>query len=203
MRTQLTRALALLALFVIGCQTTPPTEAKRETLDDESRAALNRFQREDPDLKNMLDSAYGYAVFPNIGKGGAIVGGAYGRGIVYEQGRMVGYADVRQATIGAQLGGQTFAETIVFQNKEAMDKFKANQLTFSATASAVAIKAGAAKTARYSHGVAVFTMPNGGLMFEASVGGQQFTYTSAENAGGTTQPSERRTTVEERTTETR
>jgi lipid-binding SYLF domain-containing protein len=193
------RLLAMFALVLIGCTTTPPSEAKRETLDDDSHAAINRMMREDAGLKNMVDNAYGYAIFPDVGKGGLIVGGAYGRGEVYERGVMTGYADLRQATVGAQLGGQTFAELIVFQNREALEKFKANQLAFTANASAVAIKKGAAAAARYDNGVAVFTMPNGGLMFEASVGGQQFTYTSKENAGAATRPAEKHTTVEETT----
>jgi lipid-binding SYLF domain-containing protein len=192
--------LALLALgaVMIGCETTPKNEAKKDTLVDDSHAAINRFQREDPSLRDMMSSAYGYAVFPNIGKGGVIVGGAYGKGTVYQQGNMVGYADLTQATVGAQLGGQTFSEVILFENSDAMNHFKANELAFSANASAVAIKAGAAKSAKYNNGVAVFTMPNGGLMFEASVGGQKFTYVpanqgdrsvAADQRAATTQPS--------------
>jgi len=191
-------ALLALGALMIGCETTPKNEAKKDTLQEDSHAALNRLQREDPSLRDMMNSAYGYAVFPNIGKGGLIVGGAYGKGTVYEQGNMVGYADLTQGTIGAQLGGQTFSEIIVFENSDALNRFKNNQLAFSANASAVAIKAGAAKSAKYNDGVAVFTMPNGGLMFEASVGGQKFTYVpagqgnrsvAADQHAATTQPS--------------
>lgn len=190
--------LALIALgaVLIGCETTPKNEAKKDTLQDDSRAALNRFQREDPSLRDMMNGAYGYAVFPSIGKGGLIVGGAYGKGIVYQQGNMVGYADLTQGTIGAQLGGQTFSEVIVFENSDAMNRFKNNEFAFSANASAVAIKAGAAKSAKYNDGVAVFTMPNGGLMAEASVGGQKFTYVPAEQGDRSVAANERAATTQ-------
>jgi lipid-binding SYLF domain-containing protein len=171
--------VALVALTTLSaCQTTPPSAAARESLKDDSQATLNRFMREDPGLKDFLNRAHGYVVFPEIGKGGLIVGAAYGRGRVYEQGRAMGYADMSQASIGAQIGGETYSEIISFQTPEAFNNFKANQLTFAANASAVAIKTGASAAAKYENGVAVFTMTKGGLMAEASVGGQKFTYIS-------------------------
>ena len=201
MMTRFSQLLFLMmCVLLVGCQTTPENDTKRANLDDSVNATINRFERVDPGLKSTLDNAYGYAVFPEVGKGGLIVGGAYGKGRVIEQGRMVGYADLTQATVGAQAGGETFAEIISFQDRNALERFKANQLAFSANASAVAIKAGKAAAARYDNGVAVFTMPNGGLMLEASVGGQKFTYTANENAGGTTRPAMEKRTVEERTT---
>jgi lipid-binding SYLF domain-containing protein len=179
--------LTLVALVALGtisaCQTTPASSADRENLKDDSQATLNRFQREDPGLKDFLNRAYGYAVFPDIGKGGLIVGGAYGKGRVYEQGRAVGWTDMTQASVGAQIGGQTYSEIIAFETAETLNSFKANRLAFAANASAVAIKSGASAAAKYDNGVAVFTMPKGGLMAEASVGGQKFTYTSDADAG--------------------
>jgi lipid-binding SYLF domain-containing protein len=178
-RTAAATTLALAATLLIatpGCSTAPKTEAKQQTLTDNAQATVNRFKRDDPGMNDLLSRSYGYAVFPNVGKGGVGVGGAYGKGVVYEQGQMVGFADLTQATIGFQLGGETFAELIVFENREALERFKNNQLEFSANASAVAIKSGAAAAAQFHEGTAVFTDPNGGLMFEASVGGQKFTY---------------------------
>jgi lipid-binding SYLF domain-containing protein len=137
-------------------------------------------------LRDVIDKAYGHAVFPKIGKGGVIVGGAYGRGIVYEQGGMIGYADMTQASVGAQLGGQTYSEIIAFENKEALERFKQNRLALSANLSAVIVESGAAKAARYTDGVAVFVMPRAGAMAEASVGGQKFTFVADESAGATT-----------------
>lgn len=187
--------LALVALVALGalsaCQTTPTSTAARENLTDDAQAAVNRFEREDLGLKDFLNRAYGYAVFPDIGKGGLIVGGAYGKGRVYEQGRPIGYADLTQGTVGAQIGGQTYSEIIAFEHSNALNNFKANKLAFAANASAVAIKAGASTAAKYDNGVAVFTMTKGGLMAEASVGGQKFTYvpnSEITNEHATTMP---------------
>jgi lipid-binding SYLF domain-containing protein len=111
-----------------------------------------------------------------VGKGGIIAAGAYGRGQVYEQGEFIGYSDISQATIGAQIGGQTFSEVLAFENPDAMETFKSGQFAFDANASAVALKSGAAASAKYEHGVAVFVEPIGGLMVEAAVGGQSFSF---------------------------
>ena len=168
----------LLSLILIGCSTEPRSQAAREDLSNDAQTELNRLKHEDASLDDFLSRAYGYAVFPSVGKGGALVGGAYGHGVVYQGGQMIGYADLRQATVGLQLGGQTYTEVIAFETKNALDNFKSNNFAFSGNASAVALKSGAAATAKYDNGVAVFTAPRGGLMFEASIGGQQFTYTA-------------------------
>jgi lipid-binding SYLF domain-containing protein len=130
----------------------------------------------DPGLGNLLDSAYGYAVFPDIGKGGVIVGAAYGRGVLYEHGHQVGYLELNQGSIGAQLGGQTFAELIVFRDRFAVERLKAGSFELGANASAVALQSGAAASAAFADGVAVFTLPHGGLMAELSVSGQKLNY---------------------------
>ena len=165
-----------------GCSTAPPSQTAKEDLSSNSHAAFADMKRTDPTLDQMLQNAYGWAVFPDIGKGAAGIGGAYGRGEVYEQGKFIGYADVSEGTIGAQVGGQTYAELLVFQTKSALDNFKGNSLKFAADASAVALKSGAAASANYANGVAVFTHPQGGLMVEAAIGGQQFTFESAQSA---------------------
>src|SRR5690606_34069387 len=112
------------------------------------------FKNADSSLQGFLDKSYGYAVFPDVGKGGLGLGGAYGRGQVFEQGRLIGYCDLSQATIGLQAGAQTYSELIVFENKEALDRFTSGRFEFSANASAVALKAGAAAAADYTNGVA-------------------------------------------------
>jgi lipid-binding SYLF domain-containing protein len=163
-------------LTLSGCATAPDTEAKQAELRASVDKTITRIKTLDPSLEKQLANAYGYAIFPAVGKGGAVVGGAYGRGEVYEQGKMTGWADLSQATIGAQLGGQTFSEVILFENKSALDSFKSGKLQFAANASAVAMKSGAAETAKYTDGVLVFAEPISGLMVEAAVGGQSFSF---------------------------
>lgn len=169
-------AVLIVTVNLIGCSTAPKTEAKKEALGIDVRATVDTMNVEDPSFKDFLNKAYGYVVFPSVGKGGAIVGGAYGRGEVYEQGKMIGYADISQATVGLQLGGQNFAEVIAFENKAALDRFVTNKYEVAANASAVALKSGAAATAKYTDGVALFTHVKGGLMAEAAIGGQRFNF---------------------------
>lgn len=169
-------ALVVGSAVLSGCETAPKTAGDRATLSSEVSSSLSAFRNADPTLNDLLSRSVGYAVFPDIGKAGFIAGGAYGRGEVYEGGRMIGYADVSKGSIGLQAGAQTFAELVIFMRQEQLDEFKRGDFAFSADASAVAIKAGAAGAADYSKGVIVFTQPKGGLMAEASVGGQQFTF---------------------------
>lgn len=164
------------AIAACGCSTEPKTEADKSTLSAECAAAMQRFRNEDPTLQALLDKSVGWAVFPEVGKAGLIAGGSYGRGEVYEKGVKIGYCDISQATIGLQIGAQTFSELVVFLHADELEKFKTNQLEFAANLSAVALTAGAAGTADHSKGVIVFTLAKGGLMAEASVGGQQFTF---------------------------
>ena len=170
--------LSLLAFCVLatGCTTTPPSPEAKENLMTLADDGTKQMYTSDPSLKNFVDRAYGYAIFPRLGKGAFIVGGSYGRGMVYEQGQFVGYADLSQATIGLQAGGESFRELIVFESRESLDRFKQGQLKFAANVSAVILKTGAGQTARYTDGVAVFVEPIAGAMVEAAIGGQQFTY---------------------------
>jgi len=163
-------------LTLAGCATAPDTEAKKADLHANVDKAMTRIKTLDPSVQNKLANAYGYAIFPSVAKGGAIVGGAYGRGEVYEQGKMVGWADLSQATIGAQLGGQSFSQLILFENKAALENFKNGKLKFAANASAVALKSGAADSAGYTDGVLVLVEPISGLMVEAALGGQSFSF---------------------------
>jgi lipid-binding SYLF domain-containing protein len=167
------------ATLVVGCATNPPeTQSEKQALRTESQSALQKMYDRDPSLRGFLNNAYGYAVFPSVGKGGVIAGGASGKGEVFEQGRLIGYAELNQATIGAQIGGQEFAELIVFQDEPALRRFENDEYSFAANASAVALKAGASNQANFEKGVAVFTLPTGGLMAEAAIGGQSFNFQS-------------------------
>ena len=152
----------------------------------------------DAGISNMFNSAYGYALFPTIGKAGFLVGGAYGEGRVYEQGNHIGNTTMMQATIGFQLGGTGFSEVVFFQDKRALSEFTNGNFEFGAEAQATAITAAAGASANtsgnsatasggknnattagggYHKGLSTFTITKGGLMFEATVGGQKFSFT--------------------------
>ncbi len=146
----------------------------------------------------FFSKSYGYAVFPTIGKAGFVIGGAYGKGKVYEQGKYIGDTSMTQGSIGFQLGAQGYSQIVFFQNKAALDAFTSGNFEFSANAEAVAITAGASASASttgntasasggknnantasggFRKGMAVFTVAKGGLMFEASLAGQKFDFT--------------------------
>lgn len=144
-----------------------------EALED-AGYAKEAFLKEDDGMADFFDNAYGFAIFPKVGKGAFVVGGAGGRGVVYEQGNPIGEAKLTQVTIGAQAGGQSYREVIFFEDAAAFKNFKKGKMKLSAQVSAVAAAAGASADAPYQEGVIVFTMPIGGLMYEASVGGQKF-----------------------------
>lgn len=165
--------LILIALAgLMACATTPSDDRMLR----ESRAALDRFVDRDPGIQSWIDNAHGYVVFPEIAKGGFWVGGGFGRGVVFERGQPIGRATTSQATIGAQIGAQSYSQVIFFRDEAALRTFQRGNLEFSAQATAVAASAGAAATTSYERGVAVFNMTRGGLMAEASVGGQRFSF---------------------------
>ena len=145
--------------------------------EQDVKTALAEFERTNPKIASFMESAYGYAVFPTVAKGAIGIGGAHGDGLVYEKGKLIGATTLGQITIGFQLGGQAYRELIVFQNKQALDRFKGGNFEFDAQASGVAVTAGISFDAAYEHGVAIFTMAKGGLMYEASIGGQKFSFT--------------------------
>lgn len=139
-------------------------------------AAIAEFKTADPSIEPFFKESYGYAIFPEITKGAVGIGGAGGDGTVFQGGESIGSSSMSQVTIGLQLGGQTYSEVIFFKDKAALDKFKSGDYEVAAGASAIALKEGVSKTADYEQGVAIFTMGTGGLMFEASIGGQKFSF---------------------------
>ena len=134
------------------------------------------FKEKDPEIDVFFEEARGYSVFPSIGKGGIGIGGAHGKGVVYDRGKLIGTSKMTQLSIGLQLGAQSYSEIIFFKDKKALEDFTGGKFKFGAHVSAVALEAGASATAAYNDGVAIFTMIRGGLMYEASVGGQKFSY---------------------------
>jgi lipid-binding SYLF domain-containing protein len=159
--------LALLSVSV--AQAEDDTQAQ-------SQQAISNFKSKDTSLSTFFNNSAGYAVFPDVGKGGFIVGGAHGKGTVYEKGNVIGTATMTQASVGAQVGGQTFAQIIFFQTPAALNNFKQSKFEMSTDVSAVAVKQGASTQANYKEGVAVFTMPKSGLMAAAAIGGQKFKF---------------------------
>lgn len=168
--------LTLPAVLVIALPTQPA--GVRSSAGDESEVArvIAKFKQKDPGMAAVFASAHGYAVFPTVGKGGIGIGGARGKGYVYQRGRLIGRTTLTQVTIGFQLGGQAYSEVVFLKTADALENFKAGRLKLDAQASAVALTARASADLAYRNGVAIVTMAKGGLMYEASVGGQKFSF---------------------------
>ncbi len=173
LRRLILMAASVLALTIAGIG----QGAWAAVTEQDVKTALAEFERTNPKIKPFMESAYGYAVFPTVAKGAIGIGGAHGDGLVYEKSKLIGSTSLSQITIGFQLGGQAYRQLIVFQNKQALDRFKGGNFEFDAQASGVAVTAGISFDAAYEHGVAIFTMAKGGLMYEASIGGQKFSFT--------------------------
>jgi lipid-binding SYLF domain-containing protein len=153
--------------------------ARAQSAED-VQATIKKFEAGDPGMQAWFREAHGYAVFPSVGKGGIGIGGAHGKGLVYERGKLIGKTSLTAVTIGWQLGGQAFSEVIFFKDKTALDDFIRGNFEFDAGVSAVALTAGASRDLAYNKGVAVVTATKGGLMYEATVGGQKFGFEKIE-----------------------
>ena len=169
-------AVSVVIAIAMGCASL--SDKPTDELTGKVKEAKAAFLKEDKSLEPVFASAAGYVIFPSVAKGGLGVGGANGLGQLFEKGndKALGDATLSQVTIGFQAGGQSYAEVILFQDATALDNFKKGNFEFSAQASAVAVTAGAAANAKYEKGIMILTMANGGLMYEASVGGQKFKY---------------------------
>jgi len=167
-------ARSLLGLAILAWLAPNRAAHAEEIKDANDTVAL--FKKSDPGLTHFFSHAVGYAVFPSVGKGGLGIGGAYGSGILYVRGDPSGKTTLTQVTIGLQLGGQAYSEIIFFESEKVLADFKTGNFALAAAASAVALASGASANAKYREGVAVFTATKAGLMFEAAVGGQKFSY---------------------------
>ena len=147
-------------------------------LVNDAEVALQSMLKKTPKLESYYKESYGYAVFPKVTKAGIAFGGAFGNGMVYNHHQVVGTSKLKQASIGLQFGGQQYSEVIFFENQISFEKFINGKLKFDGQASAVALKEGASIDMAYQDGVAVYTATKGGLMYEASLGGQHFKYAS-------------------------
>ena len=171
-----TAPLVLIFLFTAFMSQDSLAQKRKKYDPAKARETVTLFKKTDPGLNRFFSSAYGYAVFPSIGKGAIGVGGAGGKGLVYRGGKIQGGSKMTQITVGFQFGGQEYSEVIFFEDADAYDRFVNKKYQFAAQASAVALKSGISADAKYTEGVAVFTIAKGGLMYEASVGGQKFKF---------------------------
>jgi len=187
---KINRFSILMIMFILALALANPVQADKFT------DTVNVFKKSEA-VQPFFKNAYGYAVFPTVGKAGIGIGGSYGTGQVYQGGKVTGEVSLIKGSIGWQLGGQAFSQMIFFKDKRAYDEFTSGNFEFDATASAVAITAGAQASAgtegasagasagpatgaqaktNYHKGMVVFTHAKGGLMYEASIGGQKFTF---------------------------
>lgn len=171
-RQIVTAALALIISITMHAQ----IGGWNPELVKDSNKALKTMIEKTPKLESFYNVSFGYAVFPKITKAGIGVGGAMGKGIVYKDHQLEGVSKLKQASVGLQFGGQQYSEIIFFENEVSFNNFKNGKLKFDGQASAVAIKEAASINMAYQDGVAVFTLSKGGLMYEASLGGQHFKY---------------------------
>jgi len=172
--------LAVLALAVGGigaCAPAPNSPEQAASLEDQANATLKQMYARAPGLRQFVDASAGFAVFPNVGAAGAFVaGGAYGKGVLYENGYPVGFVNLSQGSIGPQLGGQSFSELIVLRSHYDVQQMKAGSFKFGAEASAVVLNAGAAIGDQIAAGRTVYIEPRGGLMAGLSLSGQQINF---------------------------
>lgn len=164
------------ALAVAACASTPKTVSSQVSLEQRANATLSDMTAKDSSLNDALAKAPGYAVFPSVGKGGLVVGGAGGEGVLYVHGQPDGVVSINEVSIGAQAGGQAFSELIVINDANEIAKIKSGTYSLDANASAVALKSGVAASTDFTKPVTVFTQSQGGLMVEAAVAGQKLSY---------------------------
>lgn len=168
---------AVMVLFVLVLASCGSAKKTGDDLVADASQERTMIEREHPMMADYFNSAEGYAIFPNVGKGAYIIGGASGNGAVYENGRLIGYADLKQVDIGLQIGGKAFVEVLFFETEEALRKFKDGSYELSANASAVILDKGFSEDLEFQDGVAVVTVPKAGAMAGISVGGQRFGFT--------------------------
>ena len=168
--------ICVLATLLLTTTVASAQSRKDQKIMQDAQKAKTTLLETSPGLERFFEDSAGYVIFPNVGKGGFIIGGASGNGVVYENGDAVGMADLKKLNIGLQAGGQAIIEVIFFETDVDLQRFKTEKFQFAAETSAVALKSGIAFNAKYKDGVAVFALPKAGLMADASVGGQKFGY---------------------------
>ena len=183
MNTTRRNALALASLVALasmpaacGPSSSLPPADQVKILKGEVQTTIDACKAKYPEKSKEFDKAYAYAVYPSVGKGGLVVGGFQGKGLVFERGRLVARSEIGGGTLGAQIGGQSFSEVVMFEDKAAFERFKRGETAFQAGGSATAGTASASAANNYKDGVMVLTFGGGGLMLEGVIGGQTFSY---------------------------
>ncbi|MCK0146174.1 hypothetical protein MWU78_11005 [Arenibacter sp. F26102] len=165
----------VLFAMLITVSLSSQTRKDKKIMNDASKAK-KALLKAHTGLQRFFDESAGYVIFPNVGKGGFVVGAASGNGAVYEGGKVIGMAGLKKLNVGFQAGGQAIIEVIFFEDSAALNEFKEGNFSFAAEVSAVALKSGIGLNAKYKDGVAVFVLPKAGLMADATVGGQKFSF---------------------------
>lgn len=173
MRRILTIGLGMTMLLALSVTFAWDPAAKDEAKAN-AQAAIDQLLDKEPKMQRYFDAAAGYVVIPSVVKGGFGIGGARGKGLLFENGEATAEVTMTQLSIGLQAGGQAYNEFIFFEDDEALESFKEGNFELGAQASAIAITEGVSVDAGYDSGMAIFTQAKGGLMYEAAVGGQEF-----------------------------
>lgn len=176
----LRRTLFLFVLFFV-CTAYTQQEEKLERIVQDAEAAKEAFIESDPNMAQRFENAYGYAIFPNLGKGGLLLGVTAGNGVVWQNGEVIGMAKLREVSFGLQLGGQALSQVIFYDSDEAFSRLKANKVEFRAQAAALADSKSASTDINMANGIQVFVRSKKGLMGEAAVGGQKFRFKRIKN----------------------
>lgn len=169
-----------------GPQTAPQTPAGKRDLVTEARNTLSEMQAADASLSLKMQSSYANIVFPKVGQGGFVLGGEWGRGVVFRNGQVIGYASLKAASVGLQAGGQTFDELVLIENAAALDRLVNQGVSLTSQAEGTVLKSGAAAQTNFRDGTAVLIKPVGGMMGNLSLGGQSISFvntTEAQNKG--------------------
>lgn len=166
-------------LFAVltACAHIPQERGQQDAFISQANSTVQMMMARDPSLRDLLERAYGYAVFPSVGEVAVVaVGGVGGVGVVYEQGQPIGFARIREATFGPQLGGQSFSQIIVFENRAALDRVKAGDFDLTAGIEGTVLGWGAGARTRFQNGVAVIVSSEKGLIAGATIGGQSIRF---------------------------
>jgi lipid-binding SYLF domain-containing protein len=188
MRKVIFPLLTIVVAGVMGCDTSSPNSpAQQVAMRDEAHATLERMEAQDPSLVNAVNTSYGYVVFPEVGDAAIGIGGASGHGIAYQAGKKIGGVKLMQASIGVQVGGDTYGELIIFQDDKAFNLLLNDSIEFGGDATATLVKAGAAGASQFSKGTQVYILPKGGLKAGVSLQGQKFHFEGWNGSETTTE----------------